>query len=207
MLSIGLTGGIGTGKSTVALLFVRQGVRLIDFDELAHEVQEPGTPVWREITAAFGKTVLDEAGRIDRAKLGAVVFNDREQLQRLNALVHPAVFSEWGRRLDLIRREDPLATVVSDVPLLVEGGWMGRFDATVLVWASPETQIRRIMTRNGLSRPEARARLEAQMDINKKIPLVDFVIDNDGDLDLLERNFNRVWNALMKLKEENNDRV
>jgi len=84
---------------------------------------------------------------------------------------------------------------------------MGRFDATVLVWASPETQIRRIMARNGLSRSEALARLEAQMDINEKIPLVDFVIDNDGALDRLERNFNRVWSALMKLKEGKNDRA
>ncbi|MCK9229852.1 MAG: dephospho-CoA kinase [Syntrophales bacterium] len=205
MFNVGLTGGIGTGKSTVALLFEKYGARMIDFDLLAHRVQESGTPVWHDIVAHFGTEILDEGGRIDRRKLGAVVFADTSRLERLNSIIHPVLFDEWLNLLRTIENEEPDAIVVSEIPLLIEGGWHSLFDVTVLVWASPERQIERVMARNALTRKEAEDRLAAQMNINDKIPLVDHVIDNDGDFDRTQREFERVWNVIVSLKEARND--
>lgn len=178
---------------------------MIDFDLLTHRVQEPDTSVWHAIVAHFGTEILDEDGRIDRRKLGAVVFADTSQLHRLNSIVHPALLDEWTGLFRAIKEEDPEAIVVSEMPLLIEGGWQNLFDVTVLVWATPERQIERIMSRNGLTRQEAEDRLAAQMNINDKMSLVDHVIDNDGNLDRTEREFERVWNIIVKIKEARND--
>lgn len=205
MFTVGLTGGIGTGKSTVALLFEKRGARMIDFDQLTHRVQEPGTPVWHEIVAHFGTDILDEGGRIDRRRLGALVFADASRLNCLNTIVHPALLDEWVGLFRRIEEEDPDAIVVSEMPLLIEGGWQHLFDVTVLVWASPERQIERVMARNALTRQESEDRLAAQMNINDKIPLVDHVIDNDGDLGRTQREFEHVWNSILTMKEARND--
>ncbi len=174
---------------------------MIDFDRLAHEAQKPGTPVWRNIVDTFGTCVLDTKGRIDRAKLGSLVFSDSFSLQRLNEIVHPVLFDEWEKRRNEIARKDPGAVVVSDVPLLVEGKLQHLFDITILVWASPERQIERIMKRNNLTRREAQARLDAQMKIDDKKGLVDYVIDNDGDIERTKSQFDNLWRIVMTLKE------
>lgn len=205
MFTIGLTGGIGSGKSTVAALFVERGVPVIDFDRLTHEAQEPGMPVWKDIVAAFGRDILDQNNCIDRAKLGSIIFNDESLRLRLNDIVHPALFEEWNRLHRKIEVDNPDAIVVSDMPLLVEGNLQSLFDSTVLVWASPERQIERVMARNNLTRAEAEARLNSQMKIDDKIPLVDHVIDNNGNLEETRRHFDALWTTILTLKETKHD--
>lgn len=201
MFTIGLTGGIGTGKSTVADLFRKRNVPVIDFDGLTHEAQEPGMPVWEKIVDVFGRDILDRENRIDRGKLGSIVFSDETLRRRLNDIVHPALFEEWRRRHETIAMDDPNALVVSEVPLLVEGNLQGLFDMTVLVWSSPDRQIERVMARNNLNREDVMARLEAQMAIDEKTNHVDYVIDNNGSMEETERHFDELWQTIMTLKE------
>jgi dephospho-CoA kinase len=201
MLSVGLTGGIACGKSTVAQMFVRLGAYLIDFDMLAHEVQEPEGLAWKEVIEYFGRDILQPDKRIDRNKLAQVVFSDAEKLKKLNSIVHPQVFRFWQNRLEEIKANDPRAIVLSDVPLLFEGGWQSLFDLTVLILIPPAEQIRRLMARNGSSNEEAQKRLKSQMPICEKIKLADIVIDNQGALDETENIVRTVWRDLL-LREE-----
>ena len=201
MINVGLTGGIGSGKSTVLKLFETRGAALIDFDELAHHVEEPGTETWKKIVDHFGKNVLHDDGTVNRVKLGAIVFGSPAERAALNAIVHPAVFEEWRRRIDETERTKHDAVIISDVPLLIEAGMQSLFDCIILVYLPPEAQIERIMKRNGFSRREAQERLAAQMPIGDKIPLCDFVIENDGSIIETERKVDEVWNALVALRD------
>ncbi|MBU2251901.1 MAG: dephospho-CoA kinase [Proteobacteria bacterium] len=196
MLNVGLTGGIASGKSTVARMLKEKGAILIDFDELAHVVQKPDGPVWMEIVRHFGQDILQADRTIDRRKLGAVVFADRTKLDLLNRLVHPAVLSEWQRRMEKIRKTRPDAVVLSDIPLLIEAGLMPMVDVVLLVYLSPEGQIRRLMARNGYSREDAGIRLASQMPIGEKIPHADFVIRNEGPLEETRRAVGALWKEL-----------
>ncbi|MCK9275328.1 MAG: dephospho-CoA kinase [Syntrophales bacterium] len=198
MLHIGLTGGIGSGKSTVASLFSEKGAIVIDFDAIAHEVEKPGKEAWKGIVCCFGEDILDRDGAIDRKKLGAIVFADQKKLQELNSIVHPAIFAEWERQLEKIKANDPRAIVVADIPLLIEGGWQDFFDITVVVYVSPEIQIRRVMARNGMSRHEAEERLKAQMAIDKKIPFADYIINNEGSPIETKVIFEAMWKKIEK---------
>jgi dephospho-CoA kinase len=137
MLNAGLTGGIASGKSTVARMLVEKGALLIDFDELAHALEAPEGPAWREIVRHFGESILAADGTIDRRKLGAAVFADREKLDLLNRIVHPAILEEWRKRLDEIQKTHPDAVVLSDIPLLIEGGLMPMVDLVILVYLPP----------------------------------------------------------------------
>ncbi|MBN2284200.1 MAG: dephospho-CoA kinase [Deltaproteobacteria bacterium] len=202
MLNIGLTGGIGSGKSTVAGLFEKKGARIIDFDVLARRVVEPGQPAWKEIVDHFGDDVIDDGGRIDREALATRVFRDREQREKLNGVVHPAIFREWMEDIAAIQREVGEAVIISDIPLLIEVGLQRHMDATILVYASPAVQVRRIMDRNGYSREEAEDRLRAQMNIDDKVHLCDFVIRNEGDLDETQRQVDAVWKELLELQKK-----
>jgi dephospho-CoA kinase len=198
MLNVGLTGGIACGKSTVARMLEEKGALLIDFDELAHRVEEPGRPAWREIVRHFGPGILNADETIDRRKLGAIVFADPGKRDLLNSLVHPAIFAEWGTRLEEIRRQHPDAVVVSDIPLLVEAGLQPRVDLILLVYLPPEGQIARLMKRDGYSREEAAQRLSSQMPIGEKIPCADIVIRNDGSPEDTSRQVGEVWEELKK---------
>jgi dephospho-CoA kinase len=201
MLNVGLTGGIASGKSTVAQMLVGKGALLIDFDELTHAVQEPGGVVWREIVRHFGPDVLCPDGKINRCKLGEYVFADREKLDLLNSLVHPAVFELWRRRMDEIRKTQPEAIVLSDIPLLIEAGLKPMVDVVLLVYLSPEAQIARMMARNGHSREEAVNRLASQMPIGEKLAYADIVIRNDGSLEETSRAVAEVWAELKKREQ------
>ena len=198
MLNVGLTGGIASGKSTVARMLADKGAILIDFDELAHGVEEPDGPVWQEIVAHFGRDILGPDQAIDRRKLGAVVFGDREKLELLNRLVHPAVFAEWQRRIAEIRAVRPDAIVLSDIPLLLEAGLKPQVDLVLLVYIPPEEQINRLMARSGYGRDEAAARLASQMPIDAKLPAADIVIRNDGPLEETQRAVDALWEELQK---------
>ena len=199
---IGLSGGIGTGKSTVAAMLSALGAVVVDADEIVHRLQAPGAPLLAELTAAFGTEILDATGALDRKRLGALVFGDAEARRRLNAIVHPKVGLEMARQLDAARRAGaPL--VVLDIPLLFESRAAGTggasamaFDATVLVYAPRPVQIARTMERDRCTAAEAEARIAAQMPIDDKRALADHVVDNGGDLADTERQVQALWKRL-----------
>jgi dephospho-CoA kinase len=202
MLHVGLTGGIASGKSTVSNMFQEKGAFLIDFDELAHIVEEPGKQAWVAIINAFGKEILRENGSIDRAKLGQVVFYDSAKRSRLNRIVHPAVFEEWQCRIEAIKVEKNNAVIISDVPLLFEVGLNSMFDVSILVYVPPDVQIKRLMARNGYTEEESKARLLSQMSIEEKKKLADIIIENVGSLSETEKRIHQVWKDLLR-KERN----
>lgn len=183
---VALTGGIGSGKSTVAEALAKLGATVIDADAIVHELQSPGSPILEEIAQAFGPQLLDASGGLDRDALAAVVFRDPEARKRLEAILHPKVGVELARRLAAAREAgDPL--VVLDIPLFFEarrGGKGGAsrmpVDAVVLAYAPEETQIERTMARDGCTRKEVQRRLRAQLAIEEKKRLADVVIDNSG---------------------------
>lgn len=176
MILIGLTGGIATGKSTVATMFKRCGAVVIDADELAREVVEPGKPAWQEIVNTFGKSVLNPDRTLNRHALGAIVFENRTKLRRLERIIHPRVAREQARLTRLAARNNPEAVVIYDVPLLFEAGVDKRVDKTLVVTADRNTQIARLRTRDHLSRAEALRRINSQMPLLRKARLADFVL-------------------------------
>lgn len=199
MLEVGLTGGIASGKSTVAAMFVALGARLVDSDLLARQAVEPGSPGLAEIVAAFGSGVLGPDGGLDRRGLRALVFGDETARRRLNAIVHPLVRELMTRELARWREADPGGVVLVDVPLLFESGWAGRFAAVVLVYVPRAVQIERLMKRDGVSRPEAEAALAAQMDIEQKRGMAQFVVDNSGPITDTHSQVRAVWAGLCAL--------
>ncbi len=198
MINIGLTGGIGSGKSTVASLFQKRGAYVIDVDVLAHLVEEPGGKVWNRIVECFGRKILDKDDRINREALGGIVFRDSEKLEKLNSIVHPAVFDEWRSRFDDIANNDEGAIIISDIPLLIEVGWHRAVDIVILVYTSPDVQAERIMKRNGYSYEEAQGRLRSQMPLAEKIAFADFVINNEGTPEETEAIVDRIWKEILK---------
>ncbi|MEV7369503.1 dephospho-CoA kinase [Streptomyces sp. NPDC090301] len=193
MLKVGLTGGIGAGKSEVSRLLVSYGAVLIDADRIAREVVEPGTPGLAAVVEAFGEGVLTAEGTLDRPKLGSIVFADADRLAALNAIVHPLV---GARSAELESRAGTGDVVVHDVPLLTENGLAPLYDLVVVVDASPETQLDRLVRLRGMAESEARARMSAQATRAQRLDVADLVIDNDGPLDALEPQVRKVWDEL-----------
>jgi len=185
---LGLSGGIGSGKSMVTRIFAELGATTIDADAIVHAQQAAGQPMLLEIAAAFGEKVIAADGRLDREALGAIVFNDEAARTRLGNIVHPPVIAEMMNRAKAaVEAGDPLA--VLDIPLLFEGRLSGRgsgalmhFDATVCVWVRREVQLERTMARDGCSAEEAERRIAAQLPIDEKREMADHVIDNSGSL-------------------------
>jgi dephospho-CoA kinase len=204
---VGLTGGIGSGKSTVAAMFEKLGAVVVDADAIVHELQARGQPLLDEIAAEFGPQVLAPDGALDREALGAIVFRDVDARQRLNRLVHPKVGAEFARRLQAAR-DAGAALVVLDIPLLFESRRAGSsgasalpFDATVLVWVPRETQIERQLAREGYGQDEAERRVAAQMPIDEKRELADHVIDNSGSLAETERQVRELYAQLTTTRD------
>jgi dephospho-CoA kinase len=193
MLRLGLTGGIGAGKSEVSRLLAGYGAVIIDSDRIAREVVEPGTPGLAAVVAEFGPEVTTDDGALDRPKLGAIVFGDPDRLKALNAIVHPLV---RARSAELEAAAGPDAIVVHDVPLLVENGMAPLYDLVVVVDASPETQLDRLVRIRGMTESEARRRMAAQATREERRAVADVVIDNDGPLEKLEPQVRRVWETL-----------
>ncbi|MEU7565042.1 dephospho-CoA kinase [Streptomyces fradiae] len=193
MLTVGLTGGIGAGKSEVSRLLVSYGAVLVDADRIAREVVEPGTPGLAAVVEAFGPGVLTGEGSLDRPKLGAIVFGDAERLATLNGIVHPLV---GARSAELQAAAEPGAVVVHDVPLLTENGLAPLYDVVVVVDASEETRLDRLVRLRGMTESEARARMAAQATAEQRRAIADYVIDNDGPLEALERQVRAVWEEL-----------
>ncbi|MFE9556100.1 dephospho-CoA kinase [Streptomyces sp. NPDC006703] len=193
MLKVGLTGGIGAGKSEVSRLFVSYGAVLIDADRIAREVVEPGTPGLAAVVEAFGPGVLSADGTLDRPKLGGIVFSDPDKLATLNKIVHPLV---GARSAALESAAGPDSVVIHDVPLLAENGLAPLYDLVVVVDAAPETQLDRLVRLRGMTADEARARMAAQADRAQRLAVADIVIDNDGPLEALEPQARKVWERL-----------
>ncbi|MFF7810455.1 dephospho-CoA kinase [Streptomyces sp. NPDC007945] len=199
MLKIGLTGGIGAGKSEVSRLLVSYGAVLIDADRIAREVVEPGTEGLAAVVAAFGESILTEDGTLDRPRLGSIVFADPERLAVLNAIVHPLV---GARSAELESAAGPGDVVIHDVPLLTENGLAPLYDLVVVVDASTETQLDRLVRLRGMTEDEAKARMAAQATRAARLEIADLVIDNDGPLDALEPQVRKVWEELERRAAE-----
>ena len=196
MLLVGLTGGIGSGKSEVSRRLAALGAVIIDADVIAREVVAPGTPGLEEVVAAFGDGVLQPDGTLDREGLGRIVFADADKLAQLNGIVHPRVGERIAQIMADVERTDADAIVVYDVPLLVENGLQDRYEVVVVVAAAPETQLRRLVQQRGMTEADARARIAAQAPLEAKLAVADIVITNDGDLQALDARVQEVWRDL-----------
>lgn len=195
MLKIGLTGGIGSGKSEVARRLSARGAVVIDADRIAREVVEPGTPGLARVVAAFGEEVLRPDGSLDRERLGAIVFADSEKLATLNGIVHPLV----GERVaELQRAAADDAILVYDVPLLVENGLAPMYDVVIVVDAADEVRIARLAAHRGMAGEDARARIAAQARREERLAVADVVIPNEGSLADLEARVEEVWKDLLR---------
>jgi dephospho-CoA kinase len=195
MLRVGLTGGIGAGKSEVSRLLAGHGAVIVDADLIAREVVEPGTPGLAAVVAEFGDGVLRADGTLDRPKLGSVVFADKERLTALNAIVHPLV---RDRSAELEGAAGAGDVLVNDVPLLAENGLTGLYDLVVVVDAADETRLRRLVELRGMEESEARARMAAQAGREERLAIADIVIDNDAPLARLAPRVAEVWEELKR---------
>jgi dephospho-CoA kinase len=201
LTSIGLTGGIACGKSTAAALLVRKGAYCICADEAARAALAPGGKGWREVVREFGDAILTPAGEIDRKKLGRMVFGDAKKREKLESLVHPVVRRIWRAQLAACAREGKFSVAIVDVPLLYEVGLEKKFAAVIVVASRPQTQVLRLRAR-GLTRREAKARMEAQGPLQKKMDLADYVIWNDGSRALLRQQVNQIWKVILERIEK-----
>ncbi|GAA4598649.1 dephospho-CoA kinase [Planotetraspora phitsanulokensis] len=193
MLKVGLTGGIGSGKSEVSKRLAAVGAVVIDADKIAREVVEPGTPGLAEIVEAFGEDILRADGTLDRERLGSIVFGDAAKLKILNGIVHPKV----GARMQELQQTAPDdAIVVYDVPLLAENNLAGLYDVVIVVDASDEIRLERLRKFRDMSESEARARLAAQASREDRLKVADIVIENEGTLDALDDRVAEVWAGL-----------
>ncbi len=180
MIVVGLTGGIASGKSTVAEFLREAGARIVDADRIARAVVTPGKPAHSEIVAAFGRAILSPDGQIDRKRLGAIIFSDPVQQAALNAIVHPRVIEGIGAVVDRIAAESPEAVVVLDVPLLYEAGMDRDLSDVIVVYVPEALQVQRLMARDGLSAAEAMVRIRSQLPLAEKRRRATIVIDNSG---------------------------
>ncbi|MEU2762716.1 MULTISPECIES: dephospho-CoA kinase [unclassified Streptomyces] len=195
MLKVGLTGGIGAGKSEVSRLLVSYGAVLIDSDLISREVVEPGTPGLAAVVEEFGPAVLTAEGALDRPALGALVFADDGRRAALNAIVHPLV---GARAAELERAAPEDAVVVHDVPLLTENKLAPLYDLVVVVDASAETRLDRLVTLRGMTEADARARMAAQATREERRAVADLIVDNDGPREALDARVREVWDELVR---------
>ena len=198
MLVVGLTGGIGAGKSTVAEMLAARGAVVVDADRVARQVVEPGTPAHAALVARFGPGIVDDEGGIDRAALAAMVFGDPAALADLNAITHPAIGVEMVRQRDEHAGTDRV--VVMDIPLLTEAHrQLLSLAAVVVVDVPPETALERLVDARGMDRADAEARMAAQVDRATRLSVADLVVDNSGDRAQLAGEVDRVWRAIEEL--------
>ncbi|MDY6866012.1 MAG: dephospho-CoA kinase [Halobacteriota archaeon] len=180
MINVGLTGGIATGKSLVSKFFKELGAYIIDYDQVSREIVEPDQNVWKRIVEYFGDDILNSDRSIDREKLGKIVFDNPEKRKELEAITHPEIFIEVRRRVSDIKKADSDALIIQDIPLLFEAKLEKTVDKIIVVRTSAAIQKKRLMDRDGFSESDAEKRLKAQMPLDEKVKLADFVISNDG---------------------------
>ncbi len=197
MRTIGLTGGIGSGKSAVSDILRDLGACVIDADAVAHEVYRPGTDGWREVVEAFGSEVAGPSGEIDRRKLAGVVFGDAAQVERLNRIVHPRTRALVAERLGAAGESGEATAVVVEAPLLFEAGWGEMFDEVWVVTAPEGEALRRVVEARGTDAESARSRMRAQMSNEDRLRRADAAIDNSGSLDDLRASVTEAWDRFV----------
>jgi dephospho-CoA kinase len=192
-ITIGLTGGIGSGKSAASKILAELGAPAIDADKVGHEIYQPGTPAYRELIEAFGDRILARDGTIDRRKLGPIVFADPAALKRLNAIVHPKMFTRMGEMVAAMRRGGEKRPIVIEAAILIEANWQPLFDEIWLVTASREQVIERVERDRGLKPEQAEARIRAQLSDDERRRHATSVIRNDGTLEELRAAVTGLW--------------
>jgi len=195
MKVIGLTGGIGSGKSAVARLLAELGAIIIDADKRGHEALKRDTEVWHEVVAAFGQQILTPAGNINRRKLGEIVFGNPASLLKLNQIMHPRMYERVTAQIEEYRRRG-VGVVVLEAPLLLEAGWASLVDEVWVTVAAGATVLRRLQERTGLSESESLARIRSQLPVEERVNRADVVINTDGELDELEAKVRGLWQRL-----------
>ncbi len=198
MVVIGVTGGVGTGKSTVTKMFQQLGAVALDADVIAHQVMEPKRLAWRQIIKAFGQGVLNEDQTVNRKRLAAVVFADEEQRKRLEGISHPKVLHVIKQQLHRLKRSRRVRAVVLDVPLLLEAGAQDLVDMLVVVSVPPGVARERLKKQYGWSKEETDARMAAQWDMSAKVALADEVVDNANGVDATRTQVKRIWNQRVR---------
>lgn len=207
ILKVGLTGGIATGKTHVGSVFRRLGCWVIDADEVARTVVEPGQPAYQEIEQEFGAEVISPKGTLDRARLGTLIFSDPQKRLRLNAIVHPRVMAEIQRRLGELEASGAGGIVIVDGALIIEAGVQAFFDKLIVVYCDREQQVRRLRQRDGLSRQEALQRIQSQMSTQEKRKYADFEIDTSGTFEQTEQQVVNIYRQLRTLIDESPESV
>jgi dephospho-CoA kinase len=202
MLRVGLTGSIAVGKSFVASVFAELGARVLDADETAREVVQPGSPGLEAIVEVFGEAVLNADGTLNRRALGALVFADEEKRQQLNFLLHPFIIARQDEILREWESEDPEGIGIVDAALMIESGGYRRFDKLIVVHCRPEVQLERLMLRNDLSRDEAQRRIDSQMPQEEKQKFADYLIDTSDGYDLARSRTIDVYHKLRRLGDK-----
>ncbi len=197
MLVVGLTGGIAGGKTVVSKMLSDLGTRVIDADEISREVMSPHTKCWDEVIASYGNELLLEDLTIDRKKLAVFVFRDPKRLAKLNKIVHPYIMKRIEEMLDTIKEEDPQSIVIVDAALLVETGLYKYYDKLIVVYATKETQLKRLMNRDGMSQEEAQSRIDLQLPLSEKMKVADYIINNEGSLSKTRDEVEKVFKALL----------
>jgi len=205
MIIVGLTGSVGTGKSTVTNFFRKMGAYIIDWDELAREVTRPHLRAWKGIVEYFGKDFLNEDLTINRQKLADIVFSNKEKVEKLNQIVHPEVFKEDERITNELKSLDPNALIIKDIPLFFEVARPIFVDKVVVVSASEQTQLRRLKEK-GMSQEDARNRIKSQLPLKEKIKSADFVINNDGPPEETKRQVEEIYSLLRKGEQHGKQR-
>ena len=199
MLRVGLTGSIGVGKSFVASVFAELGCHVLDADQTAREVVMPGTPGLKALTEAFGEEILSPDGTLNRKQLGAVVFNDESQRQRLNYVLHPFIIARQDEILKAWEAEDPDGIGIVDAALMIESGGYKRFDKLIVVHCRPEVQLERLMLRDKLSQEEALRRINSQMPQEEKQKFADYLIDTSDGFELTRARSVEIYNKLIRV--------
>jgi dephospho-CoA kinase len=194
---VGLTGSIATGKSTVSRIFAHLGARVLDADLLAREVVMPGQPAYLKIVEEFGQGVVQADGTLDRNALGAIVFAEPARRKRLEEITHPAIAARQQRILSVFEEEAFEGIVIWDVALLFETGGVARMDRVVVVYIDPDTELARLMARDGITEEQARARIATQMPVAEKAKRAHYVIDNSGERAETERQVKTVYESLL----------
>ncbi len=199
----GLTGGVASGKSTVARMFEELGAKVIDADRIGHELLGSTQPPYNEIVRRFGKEVLAASGEIDRRRLGAIVFSDAAKLRELNAILHPRIIERVEAEAQRYRAQDPRAVILVDAALIFEAGIGSRFEKLLVAWCPPEMQIERLMAKAGLSRKKAEQRVASQIPADEKRRRADYVIDCSGSLEDTRKQVERIFLELRRIVVRN----
>lgn len=202
MVTVGLTGSIATGKSLVANYLKKMGAYIIDYDAISRMVVEPGLPAWQDIVDYFGQGILKEDQTLDRAKLAKIVFNDEAKRKKLESFIHSRMTDEIDKEEKAALSADPNAIVIHDVPLLFETDAHKRVEKVIVVYASEESQLRRLQERDGMSEEEARSRIRAQFPLEEKMKRADFIINNDASIEETKRQVDEVYHTLRSLAQK-----